>query len=677
MARRKTDSQGRELRRSLNGRILRSTTLNILVLVIICCVIMAFSMQSLANSILLDSLQPMVRQSAKTVEVDIHMLADRMMTIAGDSRMNSIVVDDSQMEEGISIDELIWKNRTEVLTESAEIYEFYTIALYNLEGRLIQGIDGAPDSLEPDFLSMLQETDNLTTYSSTIFQGNLGITMGMPIKEDGETALYVVGVYKYDTVNDVISSINLGKNGMAYMVNREGVVTGHPDKSVVLAGSTLIELNDGNEKALSRVTTGETGATEFPVHGKTMLVAFSPIRGTQWSLVLQIPKADYNHLINGAMAVAIIATLAVLIISIFLVWHLAMSISRPVQAVTNRMVALSDGDLHTEVTSVSSGDELQILTQTLEATVESVNHYISDIEQVLTQVAMGNLKVEPKGDYKGDFALIRESLHTIIQSMNETILGFGDAAVRLADMSEELNGQSGQLHQASMEQNQSTEALVCEVSHVKERLSSVTKSSGQTRIKTEEIAQKVQEANERMASLSNAMNDISVNAQEITNIAKAIEDISFQTSILAINASIEAARAGSAGKGFGVVADEVKQLASRSAEAAKNATEMVSSTRSIIKTGVELTANTADSLQAISAVSDQINGISDELVEAVQGQKNALTIMEERIEMNSARADRNLQNAGGTELSSGLLAKEAEALRYQVKKFVLKEERDR
>lgn len=130
---------------------MRSTTLNILVLVIICCVIMAFSMQSLANSILLDSLQPMVRQSAKTVEVDIHMLADRMMTIAGDSRMNSIVVDDSQMEEGISIDELIWKNRTEVLTESAEIYEFYTIALYNLEGRLIQGIDGAPDSLEPDF----------------------------------------------------------------------------------------------------------------------------------------------------------------------------------------------------------------------------------------------------------------------------------------------------------------------------------------------------------------------------------------------------------------------------------------------------------------------------------------------------------------------------------------------
>ena len=86
MSGKKTDSRNREIKKSLNGRILRNTTLNILVLVIVCCAIMAAAMQSLANNILLDSLQPMVRQSAKTVEANIHMLADRMMTIAGDSR---------------------------------------------------------------------------------------------------------------------------------------------------------------------------------------------------------------------------------------------------------------------------------------------------------------------------------------------------------------------------------------------------------------------------------------------------------------------------------------------------------------------------------------------------------------------------------------------------------------
>lgn len=371
---------------------------------------------------------------------------------------------------------------------------------------------------------------------------------------------------------------------------------------------------------------------------------------------------------------ALLATLVVLIISILLVLRLAKSISLPVKNVTNRMVALSDGDLRTEVTRIYSKDELEVLTQTLGTTVESVNRYISDIQQVLTRIAEGDLCTEPQVDYQGDFALIRTSLYTIIQSMNETIAGFRAAAARLASMSEKLNGQSGQLHQASLDQNQSAEALVQEVANVKERLSSVTASSDQTRAKTEEIAQSIDEANTRMNSLSNAMDDISAKAQEITKIAKAIEDIAFQTNILAINASVEAARAGSAGKGFAVVAEEVKQLASRSAEAAKSATVMVSGTRDIIQNGVELTADTADSLQAISTVSRQIGEISDQLVEAVQSQERALITMEERIGTISDIADRNLQSAGGTQQASGLLAKEAEDLRSQVEKFVLKEE---
>lgn len=364
------------IRRSLNRRILRNTTLNILVLVVVSCVIMALSMQSLANSILLDSLQPMVRQSAKTVEANIHMLADRMMTIAGDPRMGS------RTDQEPADYEQIRESRMAVLEEAAEIYELHTIALYDQEGKL-------------------------------------------------------------------------------------------------------------------------------------------------------------------------------------------------------------------------------------------------------------------------------------------------------ADMAEELSGQSGQLHAASLEQNQSAEALVLEVSHVKEQLANVTESSSQTRAKTEEITRRIETANTKMTALSGAMDDISTHAREITKIAKAIEDIAFQTSILALNASVEAARAGSAGSGFAVVADEVQQLAARSSEAAKSATSMVENTRAIISTGVELNVDTADSLKAISDVSSQISEISDRLVEAVQGQENALSVMEERIGTISGIADRNLQNAEGTEKSSGLLAREAEKLQIQVKNFVLKEEHNR
>ena len=653
----------REIKRSLNGRILRNTTLNILILVVICCVIMAVSLQSLANSILLDSLQPMARQSAKTVEANIHMLADRMMGIAVDPRMTGEAAAPGETAAG----------RAAVLEEAAELYELYTIALYDLDGRLVQGIDGAPEALDSGFFALLKETDNLTTDASTLFQGRLGITMGIPVKANGETALYLMGVYKYDLLNDVISGINLGKTGRAYMVNREGVVTGHPDQSLALSQATLEQLSGGSRDAVERVTTGETGATEYSLSGERMLVAFSPIRGTQWSLVIQIPKSDYSHFINWAMLVSILATLAGLTVSILLILRFARSISHPVKCVTDRMVAFSSGDLHTEVLPVSTGDELELMAHTLDATLESMNRYISDIQQVLTRVADGDLRTGPQVDYQGDFVLIRGSLHTITQSMNETLLGFRAAADRLTAMAEGLSGQAAQLHHASLEQNQSAESLVHEVSHVKDRLAAVSDSTGQTRSQTEEIARRIQGANQQMAALTSAMDDISDNAQQITKIAKDISDIAFQTNILALNASVEAARAGAAGKGFAVVANEVKQLAAKSAEAAQSATEMVTNTRSIIQNGVALTADTAGSLQAISGVSTQISAISDQLAAAVQGQELALSVMEERIAAISAIADRNLQNAGETEQSSGSLAREAESLQSQVKKFILKE----
>ena len=71
----------------------------------------------------------------------------------------------------------------------------------------------------------------------------------MPVKAEGETVYYLVGIYKYDALNDVLSSINIGKNGMAYMVNREGIVTGHPDQEKVKSGVTLLELSGGSGEA--------------------------------------------------------------------------------------------------------------------------------------------------------------------------------------------------------------------------------------------------------------------------------------------------------------------------------------------------------------------------------------------------------------------------------------------
>ena len=121
MTGKQTDSPAnREIRQSLNRRILRNITLNILILVVICCIIMAFSLQSLANNILLDSLQPMARQSAKTVEANIHMLADRMMTIANDHGLETVMTGVDEAGEPLPDPAATVRGRQAVLEEAAE-----------------------------------------------------------------------------------------------------------------------------------------------------------------------------------------------------------------------------------------------------------------------------------------------------------------------------------------------------------------------------------------------------------------------------------------------------------------------------------------------------------------------------------------------------------------------------
>jgi len=324
--------------------------------------------------------------------------------------------------------------------------------------------------------------------------------------------------------------------------------------------------------------------------------------------------------------------------------------------------------------SVAEGRELGVFVLPMPLLVDGQIRYegVDLTPEEFYEAQQAGRDVSTSQPSPGDVMDLWDRVLAEYDALVENIYRNFDDASRLADMSEELNGQSGQLHQASVEQNESTEALVQEVTNVKDQLGYVSQSSDQTRTKTEEIARCVQEANNRMDSLSDAMNNISANAQEITKIAKAIEDIAFQTSILAINASVEASRAGTAGKGFAVVADEVKQLASKSSEAAKSATDMVGSTKDMIQKGVEMTADTAGSLRDISDVSSQISAITDQLVNAVHGQEGALIIMEERIGQISAIADRNLRSAIGTKNSSGMLEKEAEALKAQVNKFSLK-----
>ena len=180
--------------------------------------------------------------------------------------------------------------------------------------------------------------------------------------------------------------------------------------------------------------------------------------------------------------------------------------------------------------------------------------------------------------------------------------------------------------------------------------------------------------NEYMKNLLDAMEEINRNAMEITKITKFLEDISFQTNILALNASVEASRAGSAGAGFAVVAEEVRNLAAQSAESSQRTSNMITNSVEAIKQGTVYAKKVADSFQDIEEVSQQISEITEQLSESVGVQKHSLENMSGQITQIRDFSQQNLDASYESTTASQKLNKQAQELRYVSEQFKLRED---
>ncbi len=646
-------------RRSIKGKILGSTALAVLVLVLASAGIMIYSTTNLTSTILLDSLQPMAREAAKTVEGNLHLLADRTMALAADTRLTSPEADNAAREA--------------VLQEAQQQYEFISLGLYSPEGALVAGVGEESLAGDPAFI-MLAETDNLTVDDPHMLDGQLAISMGMPVKQDGNTALYLVGNYKYDALADVVSAINVGQSGQAIIINQEGVIVAHPNAEMASGGYNVYELDAGkSEQAVfDRMISGETGSATSRINGERSFVAFSPVRGTRWSLAIQVPVNDYMRLAYQAIIQIFAVAFVMLLVTLFVVYRLSKKISESLGQATRRIESLAEGDLRSEVQVADSRDELEVLSQSLKNTVGNVNSYLSEIEDILAHLARGDLNVQAGDDFRGDFVVIRDSLTRIIASLNGTMQQLNAATGRLSGTAQLLESQSGQLHSASMRQNDAVAQLVGEVENVKMNVDVVSDNTEETKRRMHSISETIAGGTARMQELLGAMDAISRNANDISKVSMMIEEIAMQTNILALNASVEAARAGAAGKGFAVVAEEVRNLASKSAQAAQNTTEMIGISLRNIETGVSLADETSGSLGQISEESGVIANITEQLAESVQIQKHSLEEITQQMDEISFVTQQNMQGAEQTAEASGVLSDEAARLREIVERFSLK-----
>ncbi len=241
---------------------------------------------------------------------------------------------------------------------------------------------------------------------------------------------------------------------------------------------------------------------------------------------------------------------------------------------------------------------------------------------------------------------------SVIKPINRIIGGLNDGADQVNDAAAQVSSSSQELAAGASEQASSLE----ETSSALEEMAAMTRTSAENAKEANELTNQARSAAETgdqtMGQLNGAMTAINEASGKISKIIKVIEEIAFQTNLLALNAAVEAARAGEHGKGFAVVADEVRNLAQRAAEAARETTGLIEDSVNKAKDGTDISSNVGQALGAIvgdvSKVADLVNGIaraSQEQAQGVDQVNSAVSQMDGVTQQNAAGAEESASAA--------------------------------
>ena len=385
-----------------------------------------------------------------------------------------------------------------------------------------------------------------------------------------------------------------------------------------------------------------------------------------------------NYYASGAstkkICTSILAGLAV--VSIILTLIIAIKIIRnltyPIAEIEDAVKAMAKGNMHTEVT-YQSKDELGVLAGNLRFVLKTLAGYIEHICTRMDSLASGDLTVTMDMDYLGEFESIRHSGNKIIESLNDTLGQIEDASAQVANSSEQVSSGAQALSQGTTEQASSVEELVATLSELSNQVNQTAHNSRDVNTLIADTGKEVENSNQMMESMMTAMTKINSCSSEIEKIIKTIEDIAFQTNLLALNASIEASRAGAAGKGFSVVADEVRNLAGKSSEAAKNTTVLIDQTVEAVEEGMHLADDTAASLMEVVELAEQVTKLIDGIAHYSAQQADATEAVIGGIDQISNVVQSNMATAEKSAAASEQLSGQANMLRDLVSRFHLRD----
>lgn len=395
--------------------------------------------------------------------------------------------------------------------------------------------------------------------------GDTVISAAKAIKANGKL-IGVVGVdINLSMLSSFVNSATLGESGYVALLDSQGIVLSHPN--IEILGSNL-----SDKPFVQQVLSEKTGFISYEFEGVNKFASFKLNEKMNWEIMGTLDDHELTSKLTPVRNIILIASLIGILLVVIIGWFIASSITKPIKIIAKAMEKAEQGDLSFEAITMKNQDEIGLLSK-------SFNNMIHGLKTLIIGVTESS-------------ELIASSAEQLTASSQQSSLASEEVAKTITEIARGANEQAADTEKAAANVMKIGELL----EQNKDHMEKVKLSANEIEQRKEEgfeiltqLVDKTEQSREIADSVYSIILSNNESAEKIEKASGMIQNIADQTNLLALNAAIEAARAGEAGRGFSVVADEIRKLAEQSNSFTKEIKDIIAELKNKSHSAVETT----------------------------------------------------------------------------------------